>query len=200
MTLAINNNRISFPNSRLRFRNFAGINRDGFADKRTFCVDIQDEDLIQDLIEYGFNVKVTQPMDAARYNERAQQNEWTESYDQYVTNFVPTHYVQVKATNKPGEPIKDFVKIYTIDDVTGNAVRIDNSDQNSLASLDTLFYKHADVVASVYEWNYQGKSGFNLYLNAVYFHTEPYSGGGDEFYQKYVLGQDTSDEPELPFD
>ena len=200
MALTINNNRISFPNSRLRFRNFAGINRDGFADKRTFCVDIIDEDLIQDLIEYGFNVKVTQPMDAARYNERALQNEWTEPYDQYIANFVSTHYIQVKATNKAGEPIKDFVKIYNIDDATGNAVRIDNADQASLASLDNLFYKHADVVASVYEWHYQGNSGFNLYLNAIYFHTEPYSGGGDEFYQKYVLGQDTADEPELPFD
>lgn len=199
MALTINNNRISFPNSRLRFRNFAGLNRDGFADKRTFCVDIIDEDLIQNLIDYGFNVKVTQPMDAARYNERALQNEWTEPYDQYIANFVPTHYIQVKATNKAGEPIKDFVKIYNIDDATGNAVRIDNADQASLASLDNLFYKHADVVASVYEWHYQNKSGFNLYLNAIYFHTEPYSGGGDEFYQKYVLGQDTADEPELPF-
>lgn len=200
MTLAINNNRISFPNSRLRFRNFAGINRDGYPDKRTFCVDIQDEDLVQDLIEYGFNVKVTQPMDAAKYNERAQENEWTESYDQYIENFVPTHYIQVKATNKAGEPIKDFVKIYDINDATGNATRIDNTDQASLAALDNLFYKHADVVASVYEWHYQNNSGFNLYLNAIYFHTEPYSGGGDEFYQKYVLGQDTADEPELPFD
>ena len=200
MALEINNNKISFPHSRLRFRNFAGINRDGFADKRTFCVDIEDADFVKDLIEYGFNVKQTQPMNAARYDELAKQNEWTESYDQYLGNFVSKYYVQVKATNKPNEPIKDFVKIYNIDDATGNAVRIDNQDQNSLAALDKLFYKHADVVASVYEWHYQGDSGFNLYLNAIYFHTEPYSAGGDEFYQKYVLGQDDAADVDLPFD
>lgn len=201
MALTINNNRISFPHSRLRFRNFAGINGEGYADKRTFCVDIEDADFVKDLIDYGFNVKTTKPIDAAKYNERALQNEWTETYDQYLKNFIPKDYVQVKATNKPGEPIKDFVKIYNIDDATGNAIRIDNADQASLTALDTLFYKHADVVASVYEWQYQGKTGFNLYLNAIYFHTEPYSGGGDEFYQKYVLGQDSNDEePELPFD
>ena len=200
MTLNINNNKISFPHSRLRFRNFAGINRDGFADKRTFCVDIEDEDLVQDLIEYGFNVKQTQPMDLARYEEVAKQNEWTESYDQYLANFVTKHYIQIKATNKPNEPVKDFVKIYLIDDSTGNAVRIDNSHQSSLASLDTMFYKHVDVVASVYEWHYQNNSGFNLYLNALYMHTEPYSGGGDEFYQKYVLGQDNDADIDLPFE
>lgn len=200
MALTINNNKISFPHSRLRFRNFAGLNRDGFPDKRTFCVDIEDIDFVQDLAEYGFNVKQTQPMNPARYDEIARQNEWTESYDQYVANFIPKDYIQVKATNKPNEPIKDFVKIYTIDDSTGNAVRIDNKDQHSLAALDTLFYKHADVVATIYEWNYQGKSGLNLYLNAIYFHTEPYNNGGDEFYQKYVLGQDDESGVELPFE
>lgn len=200
MALTINNNRISFPNSRLRFRNFKGKNKLGYDEARNFCVDIQDEDMVQDLIDYGFNVKYTTPMDLPTYEKYAEAKGWEEPFDQYISNFVPTPYIQIKVTNKPGLPIKPNIRIYEVDDSTGNAIRLDQNDPKQVEEMDEMYYKHADVVASVYEWAYQGNNGVSLYLYGLYFHTEPYSGGGDEFYQKYVLGQDTADEPELPFD
>lgn len=139
------NGPITLENMRIIFRNFEG--RKGEYNRnlnRTFSVSIPPE-MAEDMQAAGLNVKPPKP-----------------------DSEYPDWRLEVTVSNGP--EVKSGVRIFLVDGA--NTRRIDTSDQNQLAMLDTISLSGADLVLNPYHWevNQGGElhTGIKTYLRAAY--------------------------------
>lgn len=165
-------NNIIFENARILFRNFKGeqtkYNRKG---SRNFCVVIEDDEVAENLLNDGWNVRITKPH--------------PEDPD-----YTPIHYLPVAVSfdNRPAN-------VYLVTMCKGKVKSKNKLDEDSIASLDYADIVGADLNINPYHWEVEDKSGIKTgvkaYLKTGYFVIEE-----DDFAMKYVLDES---EDELPF-
>lgn len=141
-------NELIIENARIIFRNFAGAatnyNREG---ARNFCVILEDENVVENLIDDGWNVKYLKPRDED---------------DQ------PTPYIQVSVNfdNIPPE-------VYTImEKSNGKKIRT-KLDEDTVDTLDDVNIETVDLMIRPYHWNVNGKGGVKAYLKKIYVTIDP---------------------------
>lgn len=154
------NNRLDniiIENARIMFRNFKGeetkYNRAG---NRNFCVIIEDEKMVDDLLNDGWNVRVTKPH--------------PEDPD-----YTPVHYLPVAVSFNNVPP-----KVYLITKRKDKVKSKTELDEDSIASLDYADVINVDLDINPYQWEVNGKTGVKAYLKTGYFVIEE-----DEFATKY---------------
>lgn len=122
------------------FRNFSGTknpyNTEG---DRTFCLVLEDEKLIKQLTEDGWNVK-TRPA-------RAEDEE-------------PTHYTEIRVSYDRWPP-----QIFIVDTETKNLTPL---DETSVGLLDNETIASFDCVINPSRWSFGGKSGVKGYLQKMF--------------------------------
>lgn len=134
---------LSLENVRLIFKNFSGAqseyNRKG---DRNFCVVLEDPELIETMINDGWNVKTRPPRD--------------EDGD-------PLYYVRIKIGyfDDPEDRRNPRVMV-----ISGNNRRY--LSQEDLSCLDYMSIKKVDVSIRPYQYDVNGKTGISGYLKALY--------------------------------
>lgn len=130
-------------NARLIFRNFEGregdYNRKG---DRNFGLVIDDKELVEQLIEDGWNVKSFVPKNNDDYDDEPETVYWlpvTVRYDN-----VPPKVVLVTRRKKT------------------------KLDEDNINTIDYANIEKADLTVTPYEWTVNGKSGIKAYLQTMY--------------------------------
>jgi hypothetical protein len=131
-------------NARLLFKNFAGregmYNREG---DRNFCVEL-DEDLAQQMLADGWNVKRLKPREESKNPEG-------DAYIQVTVGFKgnrPPKMVLISSQGR-NELGEEFCEMF-----------------------DWIDVKKADLIIRPYEWNVNGKSGVKAYLKSLFITQE----------------------------
>lgn len=131
---------LEIENARIIYRNFAGegskFNREG---DRNFAVIINDEDIKDELIENGWNVKIKDPREGYE--------------DEGVFMFLP---VKVKFNNR-GPAI--YVR-------SGNSIPT-RLNEETVGILDEIDILGVDMDLRPYDWEVNGKEGRTAYLQAM---------------------------------
>jgi hypothetical protein len=134
-----NDGTLIMEDARIVFRNFAGAegmyNREG---DRNFCV-LLEEDLAQDMIADGWNIKRLKPRDDAP---------------------IGTAYIQVSVgfKGKRGGPRMVMIT---------SKGKIELGEDECIL-LDWADIKIADLIIRPYHWNVSGKSGIKAYLKTIF--------------------------------
>ena len=130
-------------NARLIFRNFEGregdYNRKG---DRNFGLVIDDKELVEQLIEDGWNVKSFVPKNNDDYDDEPETVYWlpvTVRYDN-----VPPKVVLVTRRKKT------------------------KLDEGNINTIDYANIEKVDLTVTPYEWTVNGKSGIKAYLQTMY--------------------------------
>ena len=130
-------------NARLIFRNFEGregdYNRKG---DRNFGLVIEDEELLEQLIEDGWNVKTFIPKNNDNYDDEPEEVKWlpvTVRYDN-----VPPKVVLLTRRKKT------------------------KLDEENINTIDYANIEKVDLTVTPYEWTVNGKSGIKAYLQTMY--------------------------------
>lgn len=130
---------LEIEDARLLFPNFSGkeskYNREG---DRNFCVEIEDHEMAQKLIDDGWNIRILQPRDEGE---------------------APLHYLQVAVRFDNFPP-----NIYMVNK-RGKPVRLDEESVNALDIADIV---SADLIINPSQWEVNGKSGIKAYLRTMY--------------------------------
>lgn len=130
---------LEIENARIIYRNFAGegskFNREG---DRNFAVIIPNEDIKDELIENGWNVKIKEPREGYE--------------DEGVFMFLP---VKVKFNSRgPGAYV-----------VSGDSVR--RLSEDTIGMLDEIDILSVDMDLRPYDWEVNGKTGRTAYLQVI---------------------------------
>lgn len=141
-------NELIIEGARIIFRNFAGaassFNREG---ARNFCVILEDEEVVDNLVEDGWNVK---------YLKARDEDESDTPYIQVTVNF----------DNIPPE-------VYTIME-RSNGKRIKTRlSEDTVDTLDDVNIESVDLMIRPYHWTVQGKGGVKAYLKKMYVTVDP---------------------------
>lgn len=130
-------------NARLIFRNFEGregdYNRKG---DRNFGLVIDDKELVEQLIEDGWNIKSFVPKNNDDYDDEPETVYWlpvTVRYDN-----VPPKVVLVTRRRKT------------------------KLDEDNINTIDYANIEKVDLTVTPYEWTVNGKSGIKAYLQTMY--------------------------------
>lgn len=130
-------------NARLIFRNFEGregdYNRKG---DRNFGLVIEDNELVEQLIEDGWNVKTFIPKNNDNYDDEPEEVKWlpvTVRYDN-----VPPKVVLLTRRKKT------------------------KLDEENINTIDYANIEKVDLTVTPYEWTVNGKSGIKAYLQTMY--------------------------------
>lgn len=130
---------LQIDNARIVYRNFTGegskFNREG---DRNFAVIIEDEEVANELVEKGWNVKIKPPRDEddtpfmflpvkVKFNDRG-----------------PTAYLQ----SGSADPVK--------------------LDEESISCLDEIDILNVDIDIRAYDWEVNGKTGRTAYLQSIF--------------------------------
>lgn len=147
----------------IRLRNFEGkagmYNAEG---QRNFVVILpEDENAINALLDAGIPVKEFKLQDD----------------DEPGT--IPTKFIKVKV-NIDNDPMPRFVL------VTDRGKTTMHANQETMVVLDWSDIIEADLILNPYAWDYQGKTGVNVYLKAGYFRIRE-----DDLQAKYADTPDT---------
>ena len=136
-------NKIVMENARLIFRNFEGregdYNRKG---DRNFGLVIEDNELVEQLIEDGWNVKTFIPKNNDNYDDEPEEVKWlpvTVRYDN-----VPPKVVLLTRRKKT------------------------KLDEENINTIDYANIEKVDLTVTPYEWTVNGKSGIKAYLQTMY--------------------------------
>ena len=136
-------NKIVMENARLIFRNFEGregdYNRKG---DRNFGLVIEDEELLEQLIEDGWNIKTFIPKNNDNYDDEPEEVKWlpvTVRYDN-----VPPKVVLLTRRKKT------------------------RLDEENINTIDYANIEKVDLTVTPYEWTVNGKSGIKAYLQTMY--------------------------------
>lgn len=130
----------TFRNAKFSFTNFSGTRFED--DKRTFTLRIDDEELAQELIDEGWDVK-------------------SREYDGRITWNLK---VRVRFDVTPP-------KIKLIKNVDGERI-MQTITENTVGRLDRLTPEKVDLTISQYHWKNMGKEGITAYLDIMYFTIE----------------------------
>lgn len=137
-------NRIKIEDAKILFRNFSGAegqyNRKG---DRNFCVRLDDEQVVEDLIADGWNIKSFIPQ--------------TDDGDETVIHYLP---VEVSYKNIPPKVIMVTSKAQT------------PLDEDTIETLDYADIRTVDMIINPYNWEVNGKSGVKAYLKTMYVTVE----------------------------
>lgn len=154
------NTNITLSGARILFRNFSGLpNQFNAKGNRNFCVLINDETLLRNLEEDGWNVRWLQPRNDVGNNDGE-----------------PQAYLQVKVQfPKDGSRARP-PKIVLITS-RGSTIL----DESTIGLLDTAEIANVDMILRPYNWEVQGKSGVKAYLKSMYVTIVE-----DELEQKYA--------------
>lgn len=158
-------NTLNLADQRIGFLNFEGRDPNGFNKEhaRSFAIFLDDQNLIDDLVADGFNVKYPKPLpDVDPAEDRR------------------TPYLQVTVSNGP--EVNYGVKVYLIEEEGARPTRIQN---DNLDIIDTLNIESADIVINPYHWEVRGEKGTKAFLKAVYLKLN--TSDVDEFAAKYGL-------------
>ena len=138
--MQINNkgNVLEIEGARIVYRNFSGVagkyNREG---DRNFAVIIDDENIAQDLLKEGWNVKIKPPRD--------------EEEDPFI--YLP---VKIKFNDRgPGVYINTF---------DGGLERL---NEDTIGSLDNIDIVSVSLDIRAYDWEVNGKTGRTAYLQGM---------------------------------
>jgi len=138
MNIENKGNILQIEGARIVYRNFSGVagkyNREG---DRNFAVVIPDQDIADDLLKEGWNVKIRPPRE--------------EGEDPFI--YLP---VKLKFNDRgPG------VYVNTYD---GNLERLNEETINSLDNIDII---DVDLDIRAYDWDVNGKTGRTAYLQGM---------------------------------
>lgn len=135
--------KIVMENARLIFRNFEGreekYNRKG---DRNFGLVIEDQEVVEQLIADGWNVKNFTPKNNDKYDDTPETVYW-----------LP---VTVRFDNVPPK-----VTLVTRRKKT-------KLDEENISALDYASIKEVDVIVTPFDWEVNGKSGTKAYLQTMY--------------------------------
>lgn len=130
-------------NARLIFRNFEGregdYNRKG---DRNFGLVIDDKELVEQLIEDGWNVKSFVPKNNDDYDDEPETVYWLPVTIRYDN--VPPKVVLVTRRKKT------------------------KLDEDNINTIDYANIEKVDLTVTPYEWTVNGKSGIKAYLQTMY--------------------------------
>lgn len=164
--------RITLAHQRIGFLNFSGKDEQGYNENhnRTFNIFLEDESIIDQLVEDGFNVKFPDP-------------------DKEIPEGSLPPSPRLEVTVSKGQQVHPTVRVYLREEEGMPATRIPN---DSLNQLDTLRYEYADIVINPYEWELKsGKKGTKAYLSAIYLNLRAKQDEYvDEFAAKYGVAED----------
>lgn len=135
--------KIVMENARLIFRNFEG--REGDYDRkgdRKFGLILEDEELIAQLIEDGWNVKSFTPKNNGDYDDEPEEIKW-----------LP---VAVRFDNVPPKVVLVTRRKKT------------RLDEDNINTIDYANIEKVDLTVTPYEWTVNGKSGIKAYLQTMY--------------------------------
>jgi hypothetical protein len=132
-------NNISIENAKIIFRNFSGRETQvNSAGDRNFCAVIEDQSLIDQLTEDGWNLKIL---------------EGNEEYGD-----APKHILKVAVSFKNIPP-----KIYMVTKKNKTLLT-----EETVGTLDYADIKNIDLIIAPYNWEMLGKSGVKAYLKTMY--------------------------------
>lgn len=136
-------NKIIMENARLIFRNFEGregdYNRKG---DRNFGLVIDDKELVEQLIEDGWNIKSFVPKNNDDYDDEPETVYWLPVSVRYDN--VPPKVVLVTRRKKT------------------------KLDEDNINTIDYANIEKVDLTVTPYEWTVNGKSGIKAYLQTMY--------------------------------
>lgn len=136
-------NKIVMENARLIFRNFEGregdYNRKG---DRNFGLVIEDNELVEQLIEDGWNVKTFIPKNNDNYDDEPEEVKWLPVTVRYDS--VPPKVVLLTRRKKT------------------------KLDEENINTIDYANIEKVDLTVTPYEWTVNGKSGIKAYLQTMY--------------------------------
>lgn len=129
---------IQINEARIAFRNFSGMktefNREG---DRNFSLIIPTQELANEFIENGLNVKIKPP----RHED-------------------DTPFMHLKVKVNMDSRLKPAIYLRS----GGNMRKLDES---TMGILDSVDIQYADMDFNIYDWNHSGKSGRSVYLTAI---------------------------------
>lgn len=130
---------LQIDDAKIIYRNFAGVgskfNREG---DRNFAVIIEDEDVANELIEAGWNIKIKPPRDE---------------------DDTPFMYLPVKVKFNDRGP-----SVY-LKSTSATPVRL---DEESVACLDDIDILSVDLDVRPFDWEVNGKTGRTAYLQSIH--------------------------------
>lgn len=142
------NETVIIENARLIFKNFAGnatpFNREG---ARNFCVILEDQDVVDAMIEDGWNIKFLKARD---------EDDQDTAYVQVTVNF----------KNVPPE-------VYSIIERRNGQKKKTQLNEDTIDSLDEVYITNVDLMLRPYHWSVQGKDGVKAYLKKMYVTIDP---------------------------
>lgn len=149
---------VQIDNAELIFRNFSGrgsmYNREG---DRNFCIRIREQEIVDALIEEGFNVKIKAP--------REEGGE-------------PFMYLKVNVKYHP--KTSEFARLNP-EAVLINGRRQLKMDEESICCFDDIDIQKVDLDISGSNWEVNGRSGRSAYLKKIYVTQET-----DRFAARYA--------------
>jgi len=135
-------NQVTMEGVRIIFRNFAG--KEGkynAAGQRNFAVILPSQEIADQMLADGWNVKYLQPREDHEEEE------------------MPTPYLKINVKYGKGRPPRAVV-------VTDR--NRTNLDEDTIETLDLVDIKNVDLIVRPYEYDVNGKQGISAYLKSIY--------------------------------
>lgn len=164
---------VQIDNAELIFKNFSGrgsmYNREG---DRNFCIRIREQEIVDALLDEGFNVKIREPKE--------------EGGDPFMYL-----KVNVKFHPKNSDLARLNPEAYLIND-RGRRIEL---DEESICMYDDIDILKVDLDLSGSNWAVNGREGRSAYLKKIYVTQE-----ADRFAHRYAEEESPADDDYAPFE